>query len=170
MEDIALLVLRAVFGLLLAGHGAQKLFGWFGGPGFRGTTGWLGSLNLKPAPLWGAAAGMSEFAGGVLLALGFLSPVGAVAVIAAMVMAILLVHIGKGLWASNGGIELPLAIGAVAFALLLSGPGRYSLDAALGVSVPSVVVYLASGAALVSVVFALISRRTSGSVGQASEA
>lgn len=168
--DIALLVLRVVFGLLLAGHGAQKLFGWYGGPGLEGLNGWLGSLNLKPAGLWALAAGVSEFGGGILLALGFLNPLGALAVIAAMVMAILLVHVQNGLWAEKGGIELPLINATVALAVLVSGPGRYSLDAALGVALPAAIGYLTALLVVAGIVGALVSRRTgNGSASSASQ-
>jgi len=134
--DLGLLLLRLVVGLLLAGHGAQKLFGWFSGPGFKGITGWLGTIGLRPAPFWAFMAGMSEFGGGLLVALGLLNPLGALGIIGAMLMAIFLVHRGKGLWASNGGSEVPLTNIAAVLALALSGPGAYSLDAVLGIALP----------------------------------
>src|SRR5437762_829860 len=91
--DLALLVLRLVVGGLLLGHGAQKLFGWFGGYGFAGTKGFMGgALRLRPAGLWTALAGLSEFGGGIAFGLGFLNPLGALGIISAMVMAILLLH------------------------------------------------------------------------------
>lgn len=141
--DIAILLLRVVFGGLLVGHGAQKLFGWFGGPGFAGTAGWLESMNLRPGKGWALLAGGSEFVGGALLALGLLTPLGALAVVAAMGAAILLVHLDNGLWNANGGIEFPLAIATVAVAVAVAGPGAYALDAWLGVNVPVLVTFTA---------------------------
>jgi putative oxidoreductase len=82
------LLLRIVVGLLLAGHGSQKLFGWFGGGGFAATTGWIGKMGLRPVRLWALLASLSEFGGGILLVLGFLCPLGSLAVSAAMLMAI----------------------------------------------------------------------------------
>ncbi len=139
--DVALLILRVVFGLLMAGHGAQKLFGWFGGPGLAGITGWLASTGMRPAGFWALMAGLSEFGGGLLLALGLLGPLGSLGIIAAMIMAIVKGHWGKGLWATNGGSELALTYLAVAFALALTGPGLYSLDAAIGLALPQPITF-----------------------------
>lgn len=138
--DIALLVLRVVFGLLMVGHGAQKLFGLFGGHGLEGTAGWLAGLNLKPPKLWALAGGLSEFGGGLLLAFGLLTPLAALALIGAMLIATVLVHFDKGLWASNGGYELPVTIAAAAATVLIAGPGRYSVDAFLGISLPPLLI------------------------------
>ena len=80
MTDVALLVLRVVVGALLVGHGGQKLFGWFGGHGLRGTGMWLESLGLRPGSLWAPMAGLSELGGGALMLLGFLNPLGPIAV------------------------------------------------------------------------------------------
>ncbi|HEX7002635.1 MAG TPA: DoxX family protein [Trueperaceae bacterium] len=157
--DIALLVLRVVIGLLFVGHGAQKLFGWFGGHGLAGTAGWLGSMNLKPAPLWAFAAGASEFFGGLFLTLGLLTPIGGIAVIAAMLVATLLVHLQNGLWNTNGGYELPLVFSAGALTLILAGPGAYSLDALLGIAVPGSITLVAALAALGSAIYLVASRR-----------
>lgn len=134
--DFALLIIRLVVGLIMAGHGAQKLFGWYGGPGMAGIQGWLGSIGLRPAGFWAFMAGLTEFGGGLLVAVGLLSPFGELAVIAAMIMAIALGHWGKGLWSTNGGSELPLINLLVCLALGLIGPGAFSLDAMFGLSFP----------------------------------
>ncbi|AFZ67330.1 DoxX family protein [Deinococcus peraridilitoris] len=134
--DLALLIIRVAVGLFIAVHGAQKLFGAFGGYGLKGTTGWIASLGLKPAPLWTLAAALGEFGGGLLLALGLLTPLGAIAVAATMVMAIALAHWPK-VFATDGGYEYPLIVAATATALAIAGPGAYSLDGALGLRVPA---------------------------------
>jgi putative oxidoreductase len=130
--DIALLAVRVIVGLLLAGHGAQKLFGWFGGHGLAGTGGFFESIGYRPGRLMALAAGAGEFGGGLLLALGLLTPLGGAAVVGVMLNAIVAAHWGKGPWASNGGWELPLIDAAVGAGLAFAGPGRYSLDRALG--------------------------------------
>jgi putative oxidoreductase len=147
MSDLAFLILRAVVGGLFVGHGAQKLFGWFGG-GVAGTAGFLAALGLRPAPAWAFLAGMSELGGGLLTLLGFLDPLGSVALIAAQMMAIATVHWGKPIWATEGGAELPLAYATVAIALLLAGPGAYALDQALGLDLGWMAVPALVGAAL----------------------
>ncbi len=158
MADIGLLILRLVVGLLLAGHGAQKLFGMFGGPGLKGTSGWLGSMGLRPAGIWAILAGLSEFGGGVLLALGLLTPFGAVGVVAAMLMAVLLAH-RQALWVTDGGMEYNLVLIATAVALAFTGPGQFSLDAALGLSVPLSLTAGLALLALLTVVTALGTRK-----------
>lgn len=158
MADIGLFILRAVIGLLLAGHGAQKLFGSFGGYGLKGTGGWLGSLGLRPGGLWAFLAGISEFGGGILLALGLLTPLGAVAIIAAMLMAVLLAH-RQSLWVTEGGMEYNLVLMAAAVALIFTGPGSYSLDAVLALSVPLSLTAAAAALALITVAVALVSRK-----------
>lgn len=136
MLDAALLVLRGVSGGLLAGHGAQKVFGAFEGPGPEGTRGMMQRLRMQPAQVWGHAAGLSELAGGGLTALGALSPVGPLTAMAPMVMATRLAHWGKPVWNSKGGPELPLLNMAAFGALALTGPGRLSVDGALGIRLP----------------------------------
>jgi putative oxidoreductase len=141
--DLGLLFLRLVLGAFLFGHGAQKLFGWFGGPGLAGTTGWLVSqLRLRPAMLWAVLAGLSEVGGGLLLALGFLSPLGSAAVVAAMLMA-LTVHYPR-FWVTEGGMEYALLNLAAAVALGLTGPGAYALDTLLGTTLPEPSTLIAS--------------------------
>lgn len=140
------------------GHGAQKLFGWFGGHGLAGTAGWLESLGLRPGKPWALMAGASEFAGGALLVLGFLNPLGPIAVMAAMLTAWTTAHRGKPIWATEGGGELALTNLTVALALALSSPGAYSLDAALGINVPTVVTVIVAVGAVVGVVATIASR------------
>jgi putative oxidoreductase len=136
MKDFGLLILRLVVGGLMAGHGAQKLFGWFGGGGIKGTAGMLESMNMKPAEKWAMLAGTTEFGGGLLMALGALGPVGPVGTIGAMEMATLKAHWGKPIWNTKGGAELPLINIAASLAVALLGPGKYSVDRALGLRVP----------------------------------
>lgn len=135
-EDLGELALRVTTGGLLAGHGAQKLFGWFEGRGFRSTKGWLESMGLQPGGVWAGLAGASEFGGGVLSALGFLHPLGPVATTGAMLMAATTVHAGKPVWVTSGGAELPVTNIAIALALVMTGPGRFSLDNLLGIKLP----------------------------------
>ena len=136
LTDAATLVLRLTLGGLLAGHGAQKLFGWFGGEGFDKVAEWLGSIGLRPARTWTALAGLSELGGGALTALGFLHPLGQLGVFAAMGMATAKVHRGKPIWVNKDGAELPVTNMAIATSLMLTGPGRFSLDEILGTKIP----------------------------------
>jgi putative oxidoreductase len=127
-----ILVLRIVLGLTMAAHGAQKLFGWWNGPGLEGIHGWLGSMRLRggwvPVVLLLAA----ELGGGALLALGLFVPFAALAIVAAMTVAIVLVHWQKGFFNTAGGYEFNLLIAASSVALAALGGGRFSLDRALG--------------------------------------
>ena len=130
--DLALSVLRIVVGVLFVGHGAQKLFGVWGGGGLEGTAEMFVSIGLRPGALHARVAGTAEFAGGALLVLGFLTPFGAAALIAVMTAAVLSVHGQNGLWVTNKGYEYNLVLAAVAFGLAGAGPGAWSLDDAFG--------------------------------------
>src|SRR5258708_29237740 len=136
MRDIGLLILRLVMGGLLVGHGSQKLFVWFSGPGLKGTAGFLESMGLKPGTPWATAATASELGGGTLPTLGLLHPLGPLGTIGAMVMATAKAHWGKPIWASQGGAELPVINMAAALALMLTGLGRFSLDRVFGIRLP----------------------------------
>ena len=127
-----LLVARIVLGLLMAAHGSQKLLGWFGGHGLGATAGFFESMGFRPGKLFATVASATELASGVLLALGFLGPVGPALMISVMIVAAASVHWRNGLFAMSNGIEVPLLYATGALALALTGPGRYSLDAALG--------------------------------------
>lgn len=129
--NTGLLVLRLVLGLLLVGHGSQKLFGVFGGPGLAGTGGFFHSLGFRPGKPMAIVAGTSEVGAGALLALGLFTPLASAVVIGTLVVAGS-VHWTKGLWAQNGGYELSLIYITAAAALAFTGPGGYSLDNALG--------------------------------------
>ncbi len=133
--DLGLLILRVVVGLLFVGHGAQKLFGWFGGHGIKGTGAWFESIGIRPGTFWAVVAGLVEFFGGLLFGLGLLAPVGALAILASMLTAIVKVHWPK-VWVTEGGFEYPLVNGTIAFVVGLLGPGAYALDAYLGIGLP----------------------------------
>jgi putative oxidoreductase len=126
-----LLLLRVVLGGTLFAHGAQKLFGWFGGHGREGTAGFFGSLGFRNAALMAVMAGLAE-TGGLLLALGFLTPLAAFGIVVTMIVAVATVHWTKGFFAANGGYEFNLLILASAVALAATGPGRFSIDNAIG--------------------------------------
>ena len=132
--SFGLLVLRVVVGLIMAAHGAQKLLGWFGGYGLRGTGEFFVQLGFQPGPAFAAAASISEIISGLLVTLGFLGPIGPALMISVMIVAAMTVHWEHGLFAANYGIELPLLYGAAAFALALTGFGQYSLDTLLGIA------------------------------------
>jgi putative oxidoreductase len=129
--DIALLLVRLI-GFGLAAHGAQKLFGSFGGYGLAGTGGFFEQLGFRPGKLFASAAGLAEFVGGLLLVLGLGGPIGPMLIVATMVVAILSVHVEHGFFASNNGYELPLTNIALVLLLAFTGYGRYGLDAAFG--------------------------------------
>jgi len=125
------LALRIPIGIIFVAHGAQKLFGWFGGYGLEGTGQWMASIGLNPGYLMALLAGSAEFFGGLALILGLLVRPAAAVLAFTMVVAIVAVHIGNGLYMSNDGYEFGLALLAASVALAISGAGRGSLDALL---------------------------------------
>jgi putative oxidoreductase len=135
--DLALLVLRLVVGLFFIGHGAQKLWGTFGGHGLAGTSQFFETIGMRPGRMNAMAAGSAELAGGVLIALGLFTPLGAAMIIAVMAVAILTVHAPNGPWATNNGWEYNAVLMASVFALAGVGAGSWSLDAALNWDVSS---------------------------------
>jgi putative oxidoreductase len=137
VNDLAPFIVRLAQGSLMAGHGAQKLFGTFGGPGLESTSEFMEMLGLKPGRPWATVAGLSEFGGGVLTALGLLNPLGPLGVIAAMSMATTKAHWGNPIWVTEGGAELPVLNIAVSMALMIREPDTYSLDRVLGVRLPT---------------------------------
>lgn len=124
---------RLMIGGLFIGHGTQKLFGWFGGPGRSGTEGMMESLGMRPAKLHALAAGVTETVGGGLLAAGLATPLASAALTGAMTTAIKKVHLPNGPWAANGGWEYNAVLISALTALAETGPGDLSLDHALGI-------------------------------------
>jgi putative oxidoreductase len=148
MQDLGILTLRLTVGGLLAGHGSQKLFGAFDGGGPEGTGKFMEQLGLRPGEQWAITAGLGEMVGGVLTTLGFLHPVGPITSLAPMAVAWARAHGDKPIWAQQGGGELPATNIAIASALLLTGPGRFSLDHLFGIRLPTVIsVLVAAGVA-----------------------
>jgi putative oxidoreductase len=134
LVNLGLLLIRVIFGLTMVAHGAQKLFGWFGGYGIAGTGGFLESLGFRPGHRFAAAAGLSEFVGGGLFTLGLFGPVGPALILAVMLVASISVHLRNGFFATANGVELPLLIATAVVGIALIGFGAYSLDAALGLA------------------------------------
>ena len=130
--SVGLLIARLTLGLAMAAHGAQKLLGWFGGYGLKGTGGFFEGLGFRPGVAFAAAASVSEVVGGLLLALGFLGPIGPALIIGVMIVAAVTVHMKNGFFAATNGFEVAYLYAGGAAALLLTGPGLYSLDAVLG--------------------------------------
>lgn len=127
-DSFAAAALRIPAGIIFIAHGAQKLFGSFGGHGLEGTAGWMASTGLEPGYLMALAAGSAEFFGGLALLLGLLTRPAAVALAFTMLVAIVVVHLPYGLFMSNNGYEFGLSLLSISVALIFSGGGAYSLD------------------------------------------
>ena len=160
MTALGLLILRLVVGLIMVGHGGQKLFGWWGGPGMNGWTQMIQKLRIRPAQPWAWVAALSEFGGGLLLAFGLLWPLGSLAIAGAMLVAIATVHLPKGFWVTKGGFEFNLTLIGAAAALALTGPGSYSLDSALRIHLPEPLALIVGTIALIVGVSATLLSRS----------
>jgi putative oxidoreductase len=162
ITSIFVLIARLLLGIIFFYHGSQKLFGWFGGYGLKGTGGFFESaLGLKPGVLFAFVSGAAEFVGSILVLLGWLNPIGSALIVAVMVVAITTVHAPKGFDNSNGGYEYNLANIAGAFALAAAGNGAFSLDATLPVAAlasPNVALIIFA-VAIVGALLSLVGRR-----------
>lgn len=127
-HDWALLLIRLTVGLLMAGHGAQKLFGIFGGPGLAGTGREFASFGYHPGEVYAGIGGASELLGGLGLALGLFTPLACAAVIGTMINAMVTVTGAHGLWATSGGVEYSVVLSIIALGIAAIGPGRFALD------------------------------------------
>ena len=158
--EIGILILRLVVGLLFFSHGTQKLFGWFGGSALVGTFGMVDRLRFRPKFLWGLGVALGETVGGALVVLGLLTPLGSISIIAVMLVATFAVHWKNGIWNTKGGYEFPVTNIAAALAVAGIGPGRYSLDALLGIRLPEPQTFILFGfLALLTVILGFATRR-----------
>ncbi len=161
--SLGLLILRVIGGLTLATHGAQKLFGWFEGPGPAKLSQGFEKQGFKPAWLWVCLVILGELGGGLSVAFGFLTPLGAAGMFAVMFMAIFKTHWKNGFFNSKRGIEFPLQLLAIGGAIGIMGPGSYSLDALFGIALPDTLLFcvLAIAGLVVDIIGLNISRQPS---------
>jgi putative oxidoreductase len=159
--NAGLLAARLVMGGLMAAHGSQKLFGWFGGYGLDGTAAFFEQIGFRPGRRFALAAALSEVTGGLLVVAGLLGPIGPALMLAVMIVALVTVHWGHGLFAMTNGVEIPLLYAAGAAALALTGPGAFSVDAVLGLAAQwtPATAWLAIGCAVLGAVLNLAARR-----------
>jgi len=158
--DGALLFVRLVVGLALAAHGAQKLFGWFGGYGIAGTGGFFEGLGFRPGRLFALGAGLGEFGGGLLTALGLLGALGPALIVMVMIVAAVSVHLSKGFFAPNG-FELNLSYIASSVLIAFAGNGLYSVDGALGwtyLASPQAALYVLAAAVVLAAINLVLRR------------
>jgi putative oxidoreductase len=130
--DFGLMLLRVTVGLTMSAHGGQKLFGWFNGPGLEGTARGMEALGFHPGKRHATMAGLTELGGGLMLALGLVTPLGAALVASVMLVAAFAAHVKQGFFITSGGYEYNLVLGVAALALAFVGPGAFSVDALLG--------------------------------------
>lgn len=143
----------------MAGHGAQKLFGWFGGHGLEGAAGFMEKMGMRPGRRYALAAGLGELASGTFTALGLLWPAGPLSMLGPMVVVTRVAHAGKPIWAASGGAELPTLYMTVGAALAMTRPGRLSADNLLGLKLHPALVALVATAVTCGTVFTLSSRQ-----------
>jgi putative oxidoreductase len=163
--DIAILIIRVFFGLAIAAHGAGKLF-QFAGHGLKATGGMFEMVGFRPGVPFAAAAGLTEFAGGILVTLGLLTPLGAAGIVSTMIVAMMSMHVKNGFFAMNNGIELPFLYAVAAVAIAFSGGGAFSLDTLLGLGFLHEA-YVVTGALVLAVFGAVVTlslRHSSASV------
>lgn len=158
--SLGLLILRLVVGLTMAGHGAQKMFGWWGGPGIKAWTEGMTRMRIRPAIAFAWLSALAELGGGLLFALGFLSPLGTLAIIGTMLVAIATVHWPNGFWNSKRGYEFNLTLIGAAVAVGLAGPGTYSVDQAVGSHLPEPLTLLVGMVAVVLGVAGMLAFRS----------
>jgi putative oxidoreductase len=130
--DFGILLLRMTVGMAMAGHGAQKVFGWFGGPGPDGTGAFMEAMGFRPGRRHALAAGYVELVAGLFLAIGFLTPLAAAMIVSVMIVAAATVHWKNGFFLATNGYEFNLVLGAATLAIAFTGPGTFSLDSAIG--------------------------------------
>jgi putative oxidoreductase len=156
-NDLSLLIIQVGVGLTFAAHGAQKLFGWWGGPGREGWLQAVEHMGFRPATLFAPAAAFAEIGGGLLLAAGFVTPLAAAALVAMSIAIIGMVHWPNGFFNARGGIEFPLLLGLGAAAVGIAGAGAFSVDRLAGIAfdptvrVALVLAGVAAGAVAVAV-------------------
>lgn len=156
--NIAILILRLGIGLTLTGHGVQKLFGWFGGPGLTRLSQGFAKQGFKPVWPWVALAVVGEVGGGLSVALGFLTPLGAAGILGAMAMATFKSHWKNGFWLNKGGYEYSLILAIVSVSIGLLGPGTYALDTLFGINLPQALLFgILAIAALLVVALGILS-------------
>jgi putative oxidoreductase len=150
LADLSLLLLRLVVGLTFAAHGAQKAFGWWNGSGFAAWQQAMTRMRFRPAPVWAIASIAAELLGGLLMAAGLVTPFAAAALVAQSVVIVLKAHLPNGFWNGQRGYEYPLIIGAAVVAVLGIGPGRLSVDAAIGLALATPALWALLGLGLVA--------------------
>lgn len=127
MSNLGILVLRLGLGIMFIAHGLQKSFGLFGGPGIKGFSGMLSGLGFVPATFWAYVAAYTELVGGILLIAGIQVRLVSSLLLILIIIAAIKVHLGKGFFLSNGGFEYTFVIAAICLALILLGPGKFSV-------------------------------------------
>lgn len=160
MTDIGLCIVRVVVGLVFAAHGAQKLFGWWGGPGMERWIGVMQGMGVRPPRVWAAVSSLNELVGGLLLAVGLLTPLAAAVLVGQSMVIIARVHWSKGFWATKSGYEYPMVLGAASLGLAFAGPGAWSIDRylPLGLLYRPIVIWIMVAVALAIGLIAIMMR------------